>query len=198
MSIAHTKVTGLDEARLVALIEPVLLAHGVEGVEVLWKTDPAGWVLTVNVEKLGSKLPGEGVTVDLCSEISRELSAALEGDDLIAAAYRLEVGSPGLERALYLREDYGRFEGCLAKVKLTSPSGDQSAIRGRILGFDDAGNIRFETETGVVAVEYSAIASARLVFDWNSPSVLGGAKAKSPKPRSSERDRRNRASKRKR
>jgi ribosome maturation factor RimP len=198
MSIAHTKVTGLDEARLVALIEPVLLAHGVEGVELMYRTDSAGWVLTVNVEKVGSKLPGEGVTVDLCSSISHDLSVALEGEDLIANAYRLEVGSPGLERALYGREDFGRFEGCLAKVKLNRPVGDQTVIRGRILGFDDAGSIRFETETGVVSVDYSTIATARLVFDWNSPNVLGGAKAKSPKPRSSERDRRNRASKRKR
>jgi ribosome maturation factor RimP len=154
--------------------------------------------LTVSVERLGSKAPGEGVTIDLCSEISRDLSAALEREDLIANAYRLEVGSPGLERALYSREDFGRFEGCLAKAKLRSPIGDQSVIRGRILGFDDAGKIRFETESGEAAVEYSTIVTARLVFDWNSPSELGGAKAKSPKPRSSERDRRNRASKRKR
>lgn len=198
MSIAHTKVTGLDETRLVALVEPVLAAHGVEGVELLWKTDSAGWVLTINVEKIGSKLPGEGISIDLCTELSREISAALEAEDLIPNAYRLEVGSPGLERALYARDDFTRFEGCLAKVKLTQPLGDQLVIRGRILGLDDNGIVRFETETGEVAVDYAAIASARLVFDWNSPNVLGGAKAKSPKPRSSERDRRNRASKRKR
>jgi ribosome maturation factor RimP len=198
MSITHTKVTGLDEARLVALIEPVLLAHGVDGVELFWKTDSAGWVLTVTVEKLDSKRPGEGVTVDLCSELSRDLSTALEVADLIPNAYRLEVGSPGLERALYKRDDYGRFEGCLAKVKLNRPVGGQSAIRGRILGFDDAGNIRFETDAGNIAVSFDAIATARLVFDWSNPNVLDGAKAKSPKPRSSERDRRNRASKRKR
>jgi len=198
MSIAYTKVTGLDEARLVALIEPVLLACGVEGVELLWQTDSSGWVLTVNVEKLGSTAPGDGVTVDLCSDLSRELASVIEGENLIANAYRLEVGSPGLERGLYRRDDFGRFVGRLAKAKLNRPVGDQSVIQGRVLGFDDAGNIQFETETGVFAVEYSAIATARLVFDWNSPNVLGGAKAKSPKPRSSERDRRNRASKRKR
>ena len=198
MSIAHTKVTGLDEARLVALIEPVLLARGVEGVELLWKCDLSGWVLSLSVEKpLSGALPGAGISVDR-SDLSRELASVIEGENLIANAYRLEVGSPGLERGLYRRDDFGRFVGRLAKAKLNRPVGDQSVIQGRVLGFDDAGNIQFETETGVFAVEYSAIATARLVFDWNSPNVLGGAKAKSPKPRSSERDRRNRASKRKR
>lgn len=198
MSIAHTKVTGLDETRLVALIEPVLLAHGVVGVELFWKTDSVGWVLTLNIEQPDAHLPGAGITVDVCSELSRDLSAVLDAEELIPHAFRLEVGSPGLERGLYSRADFRRFAGRLAKVKLNRPVGEQRALRGKILEIDDAGDIQFETEVGNVNVPYNDIASASLVIDWNSPNELGGVKAKSPKPRSSERDRRNRASKRKR
>jgi ribosome maturation factor RimP len=198
MSIAHIKVTGLDEARLVALIEPVLMAHGVVGVELLWKTDSSGWVLCLNVEKQDAKLPGEGITIDLCSVLSRDISKGLDGEDLLPHGYRLEVGSAGLERALYLPDDYRRFEGCRAKVKLNRPIDGRGGFTGKISGIDLAESIQFETESGNASVSFDAIARARLVFDWNSPNVLGGAKAKSPMPRSSERDPRNRASKRKR
>jgi ribosome maturation factor RimP len=198
MSITYTKVTGLDEARLVALIEPVLLAHEVVGVELLWKTDSLGWVLSISVEKADAKLPGEGVTIDLCAELSRELSNLFDAENVIPSAYRLEVGSPGLERALYTRNDFGRFSGWLAKVKLREPIDGARSIQGRISGLDDTDHVRFETESGNIAVPFEGIAAARLVFDWSNPDMSGGAKAKSPKPRSSERDRRNRASKRKR
>lgn len=199
MSIAHVKVVGLDQARLVALIEPVLLAHELNAVELVWKTDSSGWVLSVTVEKIGAKLPGEGATLDVCASVSRALSAALDAEDLIPNAYHLEVGSPGLERALYTPDDYRRFAGWLAKASLTPRAGsDLSVVRGKISGLEEGDNVSFETETGAVKVPVSSIKSAHLVFDWNNPSMLGGAKAKSPKSRSSERDRRNRASKRKR
>ncbi|HEY5959955.1 MAG TPA: ribosome maturation factor RimP [Polyangiaceae bacterium] len=199
MRIAHIKVTGLDETRLVALVEPVLLKHGLSCVELLWKTDTAGWVLIVNVEAVDAKLPGAGVTLDVCSEFSRDLAAALDVEDIIPNAYRLEVGSPGLERALYSIDDFRRFAGWAAKIKLSQPLGDQNALRGKILEVNAAGDeVTMETETGNVVVPYDNVAAARLIVDWDNPNMLGGAKAKSPKSRSSERDRRNRASKRKR
>ena len=100
MNVAHEHLHGLDRDRVIAVVEPVLRAHNVEGVELVWRTDRAGWVLELTVERPGSTLPGAGVTIDLCSEISRDLSAALDVADVIDARYSLQVGSPGLERAL--------------------------------------------------------------------------------------------------
>jgi ribosome maturation factor RimP len=199
MSIAHIKVPGLDEARLVALIEPVLTAHGVVGVELLWKTDSTSWVLAVNIEKPDAKLPGEGITVDLCSDISRALSDVLDVDEgLIPHAYRLEVGSPGIERYLYLLDDYRRFAGLKIKARLRKPVEELRSFRGSLVGVSDSGQVVFEVESKVVSVPIEDIMTCHLVFDWDSPSVSGEAKAKSPKPRSSERSRKNRASQRNR
>ncbi len=104
MPFAYSKLHGVPADRLLAAIDPILAAHGLEGVELIWKTDNRGWVLYVTVERAGegaSSDPGAGVTLDDCSELSRDLSAALDVDDLITAAYRLEVGTPGIERRLY-------------------------------------------------------------------------------------------------
>jgi len=101
MSFSYTKLTGLPEERLLAVIEPILAAHGLDGVELIWKTDNRGWILYLTVERQGSQQTGVGVTLDDCSELSRDLSAALDVDDILPAAYRLALGTPGLDRRVY-------------------------------------------------------------------------------------------------
>jgi ribosome maturation factor RimP len=199
MSIAHVKLPGLDEARIVALVEPVLSAHGVDGVELLWKTDSTGWVLTVNIEKPGTKMPGEGITVDLCSNISRDISAAMDVDEVVIPhAYRLEVGSPGIERHLYLLEDYRRFAGRTVKARLRKPVGELRAFRGKLSGVNEESRVVFVIDDTTISSPLEDIMTCRLVFEWDTPNLSDGAKAKSPKPRSSDRARSNRSSKRNR
>src|SRR5690606_18370122 len=108
---AHTKLSGLDQEKILALVEPVLSAHRVDGVELIWRGDREGRVLSLTIEKPGSKRTGDGITLDLCTEISRNLSAAFEETDVISGTYRLELGSPGVDRPLYLEDDYRLFAG---------------------------------------------------------------------------------------
>lgn len=173
MPFAHTKLPGLDSARLIALIDPVLSAHHVEGVELIWRTDRGGMILQVTLERPGSRVPGDGITIDVCSDVSRDLSAALDVDDLIGPRYRLEVGSPGVERGLYSPADYQRFTGRPAKLQLEAPfevAGPffgQKVIRGVLFGVEDD-SVRLEASGGTFLIPMSAIASARLVFDWDA------------------------------
>ncbi|HMJ15820.1 MAG TPA: ribosome maturation factor RimP [Polyangiaceae bacterium] len=168
MNVAHTRLPGLNEDRVLAVVVPVLRAHGVDAVELIWRTDRGGWVLQLTVERPNTRVPGEGITVDLCSEISRDLSAALDVAEVIHARYHLEVGSPGLERALYSVSDYQRFAGQLAKFKLREAVDGQRVARGTLQGMDDSGSVVVETERGLVNLDPSNIESAQLLFDWNT------------------------------
>jgi ribosome maturation factor RimP len=170
MSIAHEKLTGLDRERVLAAVLPVLTAHRVEGVELVWKTDRGGWVLELTVERPDTRVPGAGVTIDLCSEISRDLSAALDVADCIPHTYRLEVGSPGVERALYSPRDYERFAGQAAKLKLAEPMPDgQRVIRGVLNGLSEDGRVLLQTERGeLVELDFAQIQNAHLIFKWQS------------------------------
>jgi ribosome maturation factor RimP len=170
---AHEKLSGLDRPRLLAAIEPVLRAHNVEGVELVWKTDSRGWLLYVTIEVPNRPRPGDGVTLELCSEISRDLSAALDVADVIPVAYRLEIGSPGLDRALYLASDYQRFRGQLAKLKLKHPIEGQFVVRGILFGLDDSGRIVLDTEQGELSIELAEVDSAHLVLDMNAVGFGG-------------------------
>jgi ribosome maturation factor RimP len=112
MNVSYEKIPGIDREKLHAALGPVLAAHGVECVECIWRTDRSGWLLEISIERsvssepVGSSVPGYGVTIDLCADISRDLSAALDVADCIPHRYTLEVGSPGVERALYVRRDF--------------------------------------------------------------------------------------------
>ncbi|MBU2599718.1 ribosome maturation factor RimP [bacterium] len=59
-----------------------------------------------------------GVTVDKCEEISHFIGSRL--DNFMEGKYRLEVSSPGIERPLRNKEDYQRYKGHLAEIKISS------------------------------------------------------------------------------
>src|SRR5258708_12948040 len=73
-----------------------------------------------------------GISVEDCARVSRHLSNALavEGIDY----ERLEVSSPGLDRPLKRLEDYRRFEGRDASVKLKLPRAGRPRVRGPLAG----------------------------------------------------------------
>jgi ribosome maturation factor RimP len=183
MHVAHEKLIGLDRDRVLAVVGPVLSAHGVEGVELVWRTDQGGWLLQLTIERPDSRIPGAGITVELCGEISRDLSAALDVADVIPQRYRLEVGSPGIERALYTERDYERFAGQLAKLKLREPNEQgQYVLRGTLQGLDDDHNVVLDTERGLLTINPGAIQSGQLVFDWKAGGPQNKPKGKK-KPR---------------
>lgn len=179
MTIAHEKLPGLDRERVLAAVTPILAAHRVDAVELLFKTDRGGWVLELTIEKPGERIPGAGITVDLCSDISRELSAALDVADCIPHRYRLEVGSPGVERALYGLGDYERFAGQPAKLKLKQPRRSEYVIIGALQGVSPEKRVLIQTERGeLVELSLEEIDNGHLVFDWKSGgSRSGGARS---------------------
>jgi len=176
MKLAHESLKGLDRDRVVSVVEPILLAHGVDAVELLWRSDSRGWVLYLTVERPGTTEPGAGVTLDLCAEISRDLSAALDVADVISGRYRLEVGSPGLDRTLYGVADYVRFSGRRAKIKLREAISGQRVLSGELRGLDESGLVVFECEGVLHKLSPDQIESGRLSFDWQTArSKPGGS-----------------------
>lgn len=181
MSIAYKKLPGVDEAKLLALVEPILATHRVDGVELIFRGDRGGKVLVLTIEKPGTQRTGDGITIDLCTEISRKISLGLDEADILPGNYRLEVGSPGVERQLYSRADYERFAGQEIKVKLHEASTfegfvGQKTIRGNLFGLNEAGLVVLETDHGAISIEMESISSARLVFSWNQPKRSAGRK----------------------
>lgn len=89
----------------------LLLDMGLEIFDVQFRTDSHGWVLRVFIDS------AEGVSLDQCSQVSRELGQYLDVEEVIGHAYNLEVSSPGLERPLRSIEEFSKYTGKKARVK---------------------------------------------------------------------------------
>jgi ribosome maturation factor RimP len=168
---AFEKLPGLPRERIVEAIAPVLRAHGLQGVELIWRTDAGGRVLSLTLEAAGSESAGseastEGVTLDVCSRVSRDVSTALDVLELINGAYRLEVGTPGLERRLYGVSDFNRFKGRAVKLKLAKAVEGQFVLEGTVAGVDAGERALITVQEQEHAVSLEDIRSAQLVVDW--------------------------------
>jgi ribosome maturation factor RimP len=82
----------------------------------------------------------DGISVEDCANVSNHLSRvlAVEGIDF----ERLEVSSPGLDRPLKKLEDFQRFVGCGAKVKLNAMIDSRKRFDG-VIESAGAGGIAF-------------------------------------------------------
>ena len=58
-----------------------------------------------------------GLSIEMCSLISRKFSSRIEEEDLIEGAYNLEVSSPGVDRPLSLPRQYKKNIGRELKIE---------------------------------------------------------------------------------
>jgi ribosome maturation factor RimP len=65
----------------------------------------------------------QGVTSDLCSDVSREASELIERAGWIQGSYRLDVSSPGISRPLRFAWQYRKHVGRTLSVRVEGPGG---------------------------------------------------------------------------
>ncbi|MDR3045683.1 MAG: ribosome maturation factor RimP [Desulfovibrio sp.] len=68
-----------------------------------------------------SDVTSEGVTIDQCARLSRQLGLALDVEDVIRDAYVLEVSSPGLERPFFEIAQVAPYAGRTIELTLAVP-----------------------------------------------------------------------------
>ena len=73
-----------------------------------------------NSMKVSVEIDGDnGISIDQCAKLSRELGTELEEIELFSLPYRLEVSSPGIDKPLRLKRQYDKNIGRDVKVILT-------------------------------------------------------------------------------
>ena len=104
----------------------------------------------------------KGITVEDCARVSNHLTRAfaVEGIDY----ERLEVSSPGLDRPLKRLEDYARFAGQVASVRLKLPRDGRRRYEGKLAGVED-GSVVLDVEGERCRFALADIDRARLVPD---------------------------------
>jgi ribosome maturation factor RimP len=109
----------------------------------------------------------EGIAIEDCETVSREVAALLDVEDPIPGHYNLEVSSPGLDRPLFTPAQFEQFRGETARVTVFAPVDGRRKFKGAILGAaDDV--VRIDQDGAEVALEMSNIVKARLVPDYSA------------------------------
>ncbi|MCZ6871255.1 MAG: ribosome maturation factor RimP [Gammaproteobacteria bacterium] len=104
----------------------------------------------------------EGVTVDDCERVSREVSALLDVADPISGSYTLEVSSPGLDRMLFNREHYAESVGERVDLTVTEPLEGHRRFIGQLKRLDDD-QLVIDAEGSEYRLALSSIQKARIV-----------------------------------
>lgn len=78
----------------------------------------------------------EGVSVDDCANVSRQVSSVFDVEDPISGEYNLEVSSPGLDRPLFSLSQYGSYIGEQLQVRLRTSFEGRRKFSGQLTGIE--------------------------------------------------------------
>ena len=154
--------------KLNELLQPLVEDLGYEFVGLEYNPNPKHSVLRIFIDR------EDGVGIEDCEMVSREVAALLDVKDPIRSQYNLEISSPGLDRPLFTSAHYAEFAGCEAQVTLFAPQDGRRKFKGRILGADEDG-VRIEQDGLEVTLDFGNIAKAKLVPDYEK--ILAGHKS---------------------
>jgi ribosome maturation factor RimP len=141
--------------RLENVVEPAVTGMGYELVDV--QASNGGRHLRLFIDKPG------GVTLEDCAAISRHLTRvlAVEGIDY----ERLEVSSPGLDRPLRKADDFARFAGRRAEVRMRTPDATGRRKFAGVLRGVEAGQVSMELEGQTVQLALDDVDRAKLIAE---------------------------------
>ncbi|MCE0493328.1 ribosome maturation factor RimP [Vibrio salinus] len=122
-------MTGL-ERQLTEMLEAPVMALGYELVGLEFVRAGAHSTLRIYIDH------ENGINVDDCADVSRQVSAVLDVEDPISVAYNLEVSSPGLERPLFKAAHYEQFVGHEVSIVLKMAMNNRRKWKGVIDSID--------------------------------------------------------------
>jgi len=106
-----------------------------------------------------------GITVDDCATVSNHLTRLFSVE--MIDYDRLEVSSPGLDRPLKSQQDFIRFQGEVAKVRIRMPMNGQRRFQGTIKEATGTG-FALEVDGTILNFDFENLDKARLV-----PNISG-------------------------
>lgn len=77
-----------------------------------------------------------GISVEDCESVSRQISGVLDVEDPIQSEYTLEVSSPGMDRPLFRLEQYQAWAGHRVRIRLRMAFEGRRKFEGLLKGIE--------------------------------------------------------------
>ncbi len=148
---------------------------GLDVFDVQLRRETGGWVLRVVIDRplrraadgtVEVDTPEHAIGIDECQQVSTDLSAILDVEDVLDHAYTLEVSSPGLDRPLRDADDCRRFLGRLAKLVVPAGVDGQTHFEGRLVGVDGDEVVLETGRNKEKRIPLGAVTKARLEVEF--------------------------------
>ena len=142
--------------KLQQLFEPVVTALGCKlwGLELL--PQGKGQLLRIYIDK------ADGIGVEDCERVSRQVSSLLDVEDPISGEYTLEVSSPGADRPLYTLAQCEQFIGESVSIKLRFPYEGRRNFKGQLKGVED-GDVVVEVDSHEYLFPFDGVEKAHII-----------------------------------
>jgi len=144
--------------KIEVIAEEICHANDVGLYDVEMKNTRKGKVICVYITKIN------GVTIDECKKVSKDLGRLLENDDFIQGRYFLEVSSPGLERELKMKKHY--LSAINEKIKISYNKNDKPLTEIGILQEVLPEKIKVLIDENAEEIPFSNIKKVRTYFDY--------------------------------
>lgn len=139
-----------------ALIQPLLEALGYIFWGSEYQTQQGGALLRIYIDK------PDGIRLEDCEYVSRQVSALLDVEDPISGRYALEVSSPGIPRPLFKPGQYAAYLGQAVQLRLGRPMNGSRKMTGEIVHVNDE-TLTLQIGEEQVCIPFSYIMKAQLI-----------------------------------
>ncbi len=78
-----------------------------------------------------------GINVDDCAEVSRQVGAILDVEDPISSEYNLEVSSPGIDKPLFEMAHFQSVIGEIVNIRLSMPLNGRRKFKGTLVAIEN-------------------------------------------------------------
>ena len=117
--------------QLQALLAPVVEALGYQCWGIEFISQGRHSLLRVYIDN------PDGILIDDCEKVSRQISGVRGVEDPISGEYTLEVSSPGMDRPLFTLAQFAAHAGEQVKIRLRSPYEGRRNFQGVLRGIEE-------------------------------------------------------------
>jgi len=103
----------------------------------------------------------DGISVDDCALVSRQVGSVLDVEDPISGDYTLEVSSPGMDRLLFKLEQYAAYVGETIDLRLRHAFEGRRRFKGILKGIEGE-DVVVQDDSHEYLLPHSAIERARI------------------------------------
>lgn len=147
-------------AELERLIEDAISKTGVHLIDLVVRGEGKGRAVEVFIDS------EEGITTEICSDVSREVDRLISSSGLVRGSYFLTVSSPGISRPLKYPWQYRKHIGRQLEMTVRSNEGVRK-ITGTFVSMEENGLVvKFGNGESQESIALSAIVEARVKMPW--------------------------------